>query len=41
MFEYYNGSNKVTNISKTAKIGGSHNSVFFLLNENVCRLFLL
>ena len=41
MFEDYNGNGKMTNILKTAKIGGSHNSIFFLLNENVCRPFLL
>ena len=29
MFEDYNGNNKMTNIPKTAKIGGSHNSVLF------------
>ena len=29
MFEDYNGNSKMTNILKTAKIGASHNSIFF------------
>ena len=41
MFEDYNGNNKMTNIPKTAKTGGSHHSGFFLPNENACRLVLL
>ena len=40
MFEGYIRDNKMTNISKTAKTGGSHNSIlFFSLNENSVLLF--
>ena len=41
MFEDYKGNNKMANILKTAKIKGSHNLIFFLLNENACRPVLL
>ena len=39
MFEDYteDGNCMMTNIPKTAKIGGSHNAISFLLNENACR----